>query len=510
MSGYRGYDSILFMEYISTRGSAPAIPSKKAVIKGIAEDNGLYIPSAFPSFGPAPFEGPQSKTYPERAVKVLRPFLSDYTDEELNAACKAAYGKNFESPQTAPLKILGDGTAVLELWHGPTQAFKDMALQLMPRLLSFALKDETEKYEVVILVATSGDTGKAALEGFADAEGVRIFVFYPHGGVSEIQRLQMVTQRGRNAGACAVRGNFDDAQDGVKQLFSDSALSRKLSAYHFQLSSANSINWGRLAPQVAYYFTGYDDMAAAGKVRQGQPILICVPTGNFGNILAAYYAIRCGLPVSRLICASNRNKVLTEFIRTGVYDRRREFFKTESPSMDILISSNLERLLFELSGRKADMVIQWMKDLSTQGWYKIDPRGLEELQKLFYGGFAGQRETLAAIRWAFEKQGYLMDTHTAVGYSVLQKYREETRDKTPALLASTASPFKFNRAVLEALGRDPSGKDEFALLDELSAISGQPVPAKLAELKSLPELHNGVCEREEMARALLQFLTIDL
>ncbi|NWF56502.1 MAG: threonine synthase [Syntrophaceae bacterium] len=496
------------MEYISTRGSAPAIPSKKAIIKGIAEDNGLYVPSTFPSFGSAPFEGPQNKTYAERAVVILTPFLPDFTDAELNNACRAAYGKNFESPQTAPIKILGDGTAVLELWHGPTQAFKDMALQLMPRLLSFALKGEKERYEVVILVATSGDTGKAALEGFAGAEGVRIFVFYPHGGVSEIQRLQMVTQRGKNVGACAVKGNFDDAQTGVKQIFSDSAFNRKLSSHGFQLSSANSINWGRLAPQVAYYFTGYDDLVAAGRVRQGQPILICVPTGNFGNILAAYYAIRCGLPVSRLICASNRNRVLTEFIRTGVYDRRREFFKTESPSMDILISSNLERLLFELSGRKADAVVRWMKELGVQGWYKIDPRGLDELQELFYGGFADQKETLAAIRGAFEQQGYLMDTHTAVGYSVLHKYRQETGDQTPALLASTASPFKFNQAVLEALGRDTSGKDEFALLDELSTICGQPVPAKLAELKSLPERHNAVCARDEMDRALCQFLRI--
>ena len=496
------------MEYISTRGSAPAIPCKKAIIKGIAEDNGLYVPSHFPSIGPAPFEARERNSYPRRAVKILKPFLTDYTDAELNASCRTAYAENFESPQTAPVKLLGDGIAVLELWHGPTQAFKDMALQLMPRLLSYALKGEKEKYEVVILVATSGDTGKAALEGFADAEGVRIFVFYPYGGVSEIQRLQMVTQRGKNVGACAVMGNFDDAQTGVKQIFSDSALNRKLAGFHFHLSSANSINWGRLAPQVAYYFTGYDDMAAAGKIRIGDPILICVPTGNFGNILAAYYAIRCGLPVSRLICASNRNKVLTEFIRTGVYDRRREFFKTESPSMDILISSNLERLLFELSGRKADVVGQWMKELGARGWYKIDPRGLEELQKLFYGGFADQRDTLAAIRQAFKNQGYLMDTHTAVGYSVLQKYREETGDGTPALLASTASPFKFNQAVLEALGRDTSGKNEFTLLDELSAVSGQPVPAKLAELKSLPELHGGVCEKEEMNKALLQFLKI--
>jgi threonine synthase len=496
------------MEYISTRGSAPAIPSKKAIIKGIAEDDGLYIPSSFPSFGPAPFQDLRQGSYADRAVRILRPFLPDYHEEELKASCRAAYAENFESPRTAPVRFLGDGTAVLELWHGPTQAFKDMALQIMPRLLSFALKGEREKYEVVILVATSGDTGKAALEGFADAEGVRILVFFPHGGVSEIQRLQMVTQRGKNVGACAVRGNFDDAQTGVKQIFSDSALNRRLRRFQFHLSSANSINWGRLAPQVAYYFTGYDDMAAAGRIRPGQPIVICVPTGNFGNILAAYYAIRCGLPVSRLICASNRNKVLTEFILTGVYDRRREFHKTESPSMDILISSNLERLLFELSGRQPGVVARWMKDLGGAGRYAIHPQGLAELQKLFYGGFADQQETLAAIRLAFEKQGYLMDTHTAVGYSVLQKYREETGDGTPALLASTASPFKFNQPVLEALGRETAGKDEFTLLDELARISGQPVPAKLAELKSLPELHGGVCGKQEMDRALLEFLQI--
>jgi threonine synthase len=383
-----------------------------------------------------------------------------------------------------------------------------MALQLMPRLTSLALKEEEEDYELVILVATSGDTGKAALEGFANAPGVRIFVFYPHQGVSEIQRLQMVTQRGANVGACAVRGNFDDAQTGVKQIFSDPDVERKLGAHHFRLSSANSINWGRLAPQIAYYFTGYDDMVKAGRIRPGESILICVPTGNFGNILAAYYAIRCGLPASRLLCASNRNKVLTDFIRTGMYDRRREFHKTESPSMDILISSNLERLLFELNGRQAAAVSEWMAELGNQGWYKIPQAGVEELQKLFYGGFADRRETLRAIQRVFEKEGYLMDTHTAVGYSVLQKYRRETGDQTPALLASTASPFKFNQAVLEALGRDIAGKDEFTLLEELSAVSGLPVPAELAELKSLPERHTGVCDREEMSPFLFHFLGI--
>ena len=497
------------MEYISTRGSAPPISSKRAIIKGIAEDGGLYVPSVFPSLGPHPFSGPNLNSYAGQAARILSAFLTDYELDALAGACRVAYAENFESPATVPVKFLGDGTTVLELWHGPTLAFKDIALQIMPGLLSIALKAEPERYEVVILVATSGDTGKAALEGFADAEGVRIFVFYPHEGVSEIQRLQMVTQRGRNVGACAVVGNFDDAQSGVKRIFSDSAINGKLAAFHFQLSSANSINWGRLAPQIVYYFTGYDAMVAAGKIQRGQPILICVPTGNFGNILSAYYAIRCGLPVSRLICASNLNKVLMDFIRTGIYDRRRDFYKTDSPSMDILISSNLERLLFELVGRQPSMVSDWMEKLSTQGWYAIPPAALGQLQSFFYGGFADQVETLRAIKESFGKQGYLMDTHTAVGYGVLQRYREETGDRSPALLASTANPFKFNRAVLEALGQDASSEDEFFLLEELSRISGQPVPAKLAELKSLPEIHRRVCEKQGMAKALYQFLGVD-
>jgi threonine synthase len=496
------------MEYISTRGSAPPIAAKKAIIKGMAEDRGLYVPSVFPDLGPNPFAGVGQEAYAARAVRILQSFLTDYAPDELLTACQTAYAENFDAPAIAPVRFLGEGTAILELWHGPTLAFKDMALQLMPRLLSVALQSETEKYEVVILVATSGDTGKAALEGFADAPGVRIFVFYPHEGVSAIQRLQMVTQRGKNVGACAVKGNFDDAQAGVKEIFADPAINKKFAAFHYRLSSANSINWGRLAPQIVYYFTGYDDMMRAGKIQRGRPILICVPTGNFGNILAAYYAKRCGLPVSRLICASNRNRILNDFIRTGVYDRRREFYKTESPSMDILISSNLERLLFELAGREPARVSGWMGKLASRGWYDIPAGSLRQLQSFFYGGFAGHQDTLRVIREAFEKHGYLLDPHTAVGYSVLQKYREETGDPTPALLASTASPFKFNRAVLEALGRDTSGKDEFTLLEELAAISGQPISDRLIELKSLPEVHKGVCTQQEMAETLYQFLRI--
>ena len=494
------------MRYISTRGSSAAIYSKKAIIKGIAEDNGLYVPETFPTLGAAPFANTDQASYAVRAAKILEFFLTDFAAPELLDACKVSYAENFDSPVTVPMRFLANGISVLELWHGPTLAFKDIALQLMPRLLTAAIQSEREKVEVVILVATSGDTGKAALEGFADVKGVRIFVFYPHEGVSEIQRLQMVTQRGPNVGVCGVVGNFDDAQTGVKQIFSAREINERLERSHFRLSSANSINWGRLAPQIVYYFTGYEEMVLAGKVDRGQPINVCVPTGNFGNILAAYYAIRCGLPASRLICASNINKVLTDFIRTGIYDRRRDFHRTESPSMDILISSNLERLLFELAGRGPEHVRDRMSQLAARGHYRIPKGELEKLQSLFYGGFADPLETSRAIKEAFEGHGYVMDPHSAVGYSVLKKFREETGDTKPTLLVSTASPFKFNRAVLEALGLGTADMDEFSLLGKLSALTGQSVPIKLAELHSLPELHTEVCEKEEMGKVLYKFL----
>ncbi|HVP79355.1 MAG TPA: threonine synthase [Thermodesulfobacteriota bacterium] len=497
------------MEYLSTRGSPLAISSKKAIIKGIAEDSGLYVPSHFPRLGAEVLKSSEQDSYVSRAAKILRSFLTDFSPDELDAACRKAYSDNFDTPRVAPIQFLGEDIGILELWHGPTLAFKDMALQLMPWLLRTAILSEKDPSKMVILVATSGDTGKAALEGFADVEGVSLFVFYPHEGISEIQRLQMVTQRGSNVGVCGVRGNFDDAQSGVKHIFSEPEINARLERSHFQFSSANSINWGRLAPQIVYYFSAYEEMIVAKKVKRGQPIDVCVPTGNFGNILAAYYAFKCGLPVSKLICASNINKVLTDFIRSGIYDRRREFYKTESPSMDILISSNLERLLFELADRKPGPVLDWMNQLATQGWYQISRDALDRLQSLFHGGFADRRETSKSIKEAFEKYGYLLDPHSAVGYSVLEKYREETGDKTPTVLASTASPFKFNRAVLEAIGRDTSRRDEFALLQELSSIIGQAVPEKLAELKSLPEIHRGVCEKEGMAEVVLKFLGLD-
>ncbi len=497
------------MEYLSTRGSPRAIPSKKAVIKGIAEDNGLYVPSHFPHLGDRVLAGSGRESYVSRATKILRAFLTDFSPDELDAACRKAYSDNFDTPAVAPVRFLGEGVGVLELWHGPTLAFKDMALQLMPWLLKTAVLSEEDPYKIVILVATSGDTGKAALEGFADVGGVSLFVFYPHEGISEIQRLQMVTQRGSNVGVCGVRGNFDDAQSGVKQIFSDPEINARLERVHFRFSSANSINWGRLAPQIVYYFSAYEDMIAAKKIERGQRIHICVPTGNFGNILAAYYAFKCGLPVSKLICAANINKVLTDFIHSGIYDRRREFYKTESPSMDILISSNLERLLFELADRKAGSVLDWMNQLASRGWYQISGDALDRLQSLFYGGFADRIDTSKSIKEAFEKYGYLLDPHSAVGYGVLQEYREKTGDGTPAVLASTASPFKFNRAVIEAIGREITRKDEFALLLELSSIIGQPVPATLGELKILPEIHQDVCEKDGMAKVVLRFLGLD-
>jgi threonine synthase len=495
------------MEYLSTRGSPLTLPSKRTIIKGIAEDNGLYVPSHFPHLGDEVLKN--SDSYVSRATKILRVFLTDFSPDELDGACHKAYSDNFDTPAVAPVQFLGDEVGVLELWHGPTLAFKDMALQLMPWLLKTAILSEKDPHKMVILVATSGDTGKAALEGFADVEGVSIFVFYPHEGISEIQRLQMVTQQGSNVGASGVLGNFDDAQSGVKEIFSEPEINARLEKSHFRFSSANSINWGRLAPQIVYYFSAYEDMIAAKKIKRGQPIHICVPTGNFGNIVAAYYAFKCGLPVSKLICASNINKVLTDFIRTGIYDRRREFYKTESPSMDILISSNLERLLFELADRKVESILDWMSQLATQGWYQISHEALDRLQTLFYGGFADRSDTSKSIKEVFEKYGYLLDPHSAVGYSVLQKYREETGDHTPTVLASTASPFKFNRAVLEAIGRATSRKDEFSLLQELSSVIGQAVPAKLAELRSLPEIHQGVCQKEGMAKVILKFLGLD-
>ncbi len=403
----------------------------------------------------------------------------------------------------APLRLVGD-MGMLELWHGPTSAFKDMALQLLPQLLSAALQKTGEKSEVLILAATSGDTGKAALAGFCDVPQTKIMVFYPAGGVSRIQWLQMVTQAGANVAVMAVKGNFDDAQRGVKEIFGDAALRGKLSASGVKLSSANSINWGRLAPQIVYYFSAYADLLKLGRIKNGDAVNFTVPTGNFGNILAGFYARQMGLPIGRLVCASNQNNVLTDFLRTGYYDRNREFFKTVTPSMDILISSNLERLLYHLTGDTA-MVRRWMKSLAEAGCYDCGIGTLQRMQNYFWADWADDAKTKAAIQEVYDAHRYVMDPHTAVAWAVANAYQRRTDDRRPMVVVSTASPYKFNDSVLSALGSETEGQDCFALLKELAEKSDMPVPADLAALQGAAVRYDGVCRREEMAEEVRQF-----
>jgi threonine synthase len=489
------------MNYLSTRGGTAGFSAAAAIKEGMAADGGLFVPSSIPCPGPAFVAGLESLGYSERAAKVLSLFLDDYTAGEIAGCVQAAYGKGkFDHPAVAPLVAVDDATAMLELWHGPTSAFKDMALQLLPQLLSLALKKTNEAAEIVILVATSGDTGKAALEGFRDVAGTRIVVFYPHEGVSAIQQLQMATQEGGNVAVVAVRGNFDDAQTGVKNIFNDRQAAGELAALGFKLSSANSINWGRLLPQIVYYFSAYADMVKSGRVQAGEAVNFVVPTGNFGNILAGYYAKLMGLPVGRLVCAANANNVLSEFLRTGVYDRRRTFHKTLSPSMDILISSNLERLLYHTSGGDAAQVAAWMGQLAAEGRYKVTGQPLKVIQETFWSDWASDHETTAAIKEIFAAGRYLADPHTAVAWHVCQTYRKASGDRTPTVIVSTASPFKFNEGVLAALAGPEAlaGQSEFATLRQLSQLSGWQVPPALADLEQKQIRHRGVCDKDEM------------
>ena len=493
------------MQMLSTRGAAAVSPSM-AILRGLAPDGGLYVPAQFPRFSLEEIESLVPMTYAQRALAVLARFLPDFTQDELRAAIAGAYGTGFDCEAVAPLKSVGSWAHALELWHGPTLAFKDMALQLLPHLLTTSGRKHGETREVFILVATSGDTGKAALEGFLDVPGTRCCVFYPEGGVSQAQRLQMVTTGGSNTHVIAVRGNFDDAQSGVKRIFSDPAFAAQLDAQGRVLSSANSINFGRLAPQIVYYFSAYADLLAEGAIAPGERVNFCVPTGNFGDILAADYAQRAGLPVGRLICASNENNVLTDFIRTGVYDiRSRRFFKTISPSMDILISSNLERLLFELCGRDGARVAGLMAQLKAEGRYQVDGAMLEALQARYSAGFVDEDGIRAEIRRCWQEDGYLMDTHTAVASAVLRDYIAKTGDKTVSVIVSTASPYKFGASVLEAIaGRDAvQGKDDFACCAALSAMTGTREPEQIARLPQLPVRHSAVCDKEDMAQAVL-------
>lgn len=494
------------LKYSSTRGNGVKLDSAQAIIQGLATDGGLFVPDSLPKVDASFIAALQELTYEERAAKVLGLFLTDYTEEEVKGCVTRAYGNGkFDDAMRAPVKIFDD-MGVLELWHGPTSAFKDMALQLLPQLMSTALKKTGEKDEVLILVATSGDTGKAALEGFRDVDQIKIMVFYPEGGVSRIQQLQMLTQEGSNVNVTAVRGNFDDAQSGVKAIFGDKSFAEELGAKGVKLSSANSINWGRLVPQIVYYFSAYADLVKAGKIQAGEEINFTVPTGNFGDILAGFYAKCMGLPVHKLICASNANNVLTDFLRTGVYDRNRDFYKTITPSMDILISSNLERLLFHMTEDTAK-VAGWMKDLAANGRYEVGQELLQKIQQTFWADWTGDDDTKELIGRVFADKHYVPDTHTAVAWKVAENYQRATKDGHYMVIASTASPYKFNGSVLEALGAETAGLDEFAMLDKLQELNDDPTPQGLASLRMKPLLHKDVCAVTAMKQAVLDFAT---
>ena len=499
------------MYYVSTRGWYGKVTSAEAIKRGLAPDGGLFVPDTQVRLDHEEIVSLSKMDYKERAIFILRRFLDDYTDEELAECVNGAYGSGkFDGAGVAPVVKLSENAYMLELWHGPTCAFKDVALQLLPRLLVKANKKTSEDCETVILVATSGDTGKAALEGFRDVEGTRIIVFFPDDGVSQVQKMQMVTQEGSNVYVIGVRGNFDDTQSGVKAIFSDEELGADMLRNGFRFSSANSINWGRLVPQIVYYFSAYADLLATGEIKEGEKINITVPTGNFGNILASWYAREMGLPVNKLICASNENNVLTEFINTGIYNREREFRKTISPSMDILISSNLERLLFELAGRDAGQVRDWMDRLKNEGRYAIYGEEKRKLNEMYWAQYSTEQETVETIREVYQEYGYLVDPHTAVGIDVYEKYVIATGDMTKTVIASTASPFKFNRSVAGAIfGEDRiAGMDEFELLDVLSRHCSLPVPAGLAGLAQRPVLHKRICNREDMKDQVMQILDL--
>lgn len=497
------------MQYCSTRNSRTVVSSAQAIAQGIAGDGGLFVPQEFPRLDYSELLALSSVDYAERADRILRYFLTDFTDAERGECVRKAYDpQKFSDPAVAPVAILNNSTYLLELWHGPTCAFKDMALQILPHLMKVAAAKTCAGKTVVILVATSGDTGKAALEGFQDVEGTKILVFYPEDGVSAMQKLQMRTQEGQNVGVCAIHGNFDDAQTGVKRIFGDAAFASRLAQNGMLLSSANSINWGRLLPQIVYYFSAYCELMKSGEMDyEGEEVNFVVPTGNFGNILAAYYAKQMGLPIHRLICASNQNHILTDFIRTGVYDRNREFYTSISPSMDILISSNLERLLYDLSGRDDGRVRGWMENLRTQGRYEVDADVKARMGELFYGGFATEEETKQALRGLYESEGYLCDPHTAVAVQVYAQYRQETEDvSTPTILVSTASPYKFAGPVLQAITGETLGGDGFEQVEALAAMTGAPVPAPIEALKEKEIRFSMACEKQEMPQAVLTML----
>lgn len=491
------------MEFVSTRGSLKKVTASQAISFGIAEDGGLYVPAGFPLLSEKDYEDLLEMDYAQRCAFVLSKYLTDYDYEKLKAACQNAYDKFDDQP--ANLVKLDDGLYILELFHGPTLAFKDMALTVLPHLLREGCDNSGIKENVLILVATSGDTGKAALEGFKDTEGIKIIVFYPSEGVSDMQKLQMSTQEGANVYVVAVDGNFDDCQTAVKKIFTDKNCITALKERNYVLSSANSINFGRLAPQIAYYISSYCDLVGSGEIEMGDKVNFSVPTGNFGNILAAYYAKRMGLPVNKLICASNKNNILTDFFESGVYDTDREFYKTSSPSMDILISSNLERLIFELSGRDSEKTKEKMNSLKEKGYYEISKKEVLELSQTFYANFCDERETLDVINNFNDEYDYPLDPHTAVAVAVHNGYICEKHDDLPTVIVSTASPFKFPTAVYEALSGSVV-EDAFKAAKKLSFDTGLEIPENIAGLKEKEIRFTQVKEPQELFDAILEFI----
>ena len=498
-----------YMLYNSTRNSSVKVSSAEAITQGISAEGGLFVPESIPSLTLDEIKSIGDMKYADRAFYIFSKYLTDFTDAEIHYCTDNAYStKNFDSENITEISHLFDGTYMLELWHGPTCAFKDMALQILPYFLTTSAKKINLDKKIVILVATSGDTGKAALEGFKDVEGTSILVFYPEDGVSPMQKRQMKTQEGSNVGVCALKGNFDDCQNGVKAIFTDSEVKSELDKNGLMFSSANSINWGRLVPQIVYYVSAYAELVKDGEISLGDKINIVVPTGNFGNILAAYYAKHMGVPVNKLICASNINNVLTDFINTGIYDRNRDFHTTVSPSMDILISSNLERLLYLLTDRNDALISEWFGKLASEGRYEVNDDVKAKLREEFCAGFCDDAKTKAAIHELFEKYSYTCDTHTAVAVKVYNDYKAATGDNTRTIIASTASPYKFSSAVLEALEGGVSDIDEYAKVDRIAEISKTPVPSALAELKTKPERFSDVISKEEQKQYVLKTLGI--
>ncbi len=490
--------------YSSTRNGDKKFTASQAILKGLADDGGLFVPESIPALD-VTLDELAKMSYQETAYAVMKQFLTDFTEEELKNCINKAYDSKFDTEEIAPL-VQADGAYYLELFHGPTIAFKDMALSILPHLLITSARKNNVKNDIVILTATSGDTGKAALAGFADVEGTKIIVFYPKHGVSPIQEKQMVTQKGANTFVVGINGNFDQAQTGVKQMFNDKAMAEEMDKEGYQFSSANSINIGRLVPQIVYYVYAYSRLYANGAIAKDEKINVVVPTGNFGNILAAFYAKNMGLPIGKLICASNENKVLYDFFSTGTYDKNREFMLTSSPSMDILISSNLERLIYRIAGNDAKKNAEFMKDLTTAGKYEITDEMRAQLAD-FYGNYTSEEETASIIKKLFEDTGYIIDTHTAVAAGVYEKYKKDTNDvDTKTIIASTASPFKFTRSVMDAIDHKYDSMTDFELVDELSKLGNVKVPQAIEEIRSAEVLHDTVCDVDEMPDVVRRFL----